>query len=672
MQRACQPSAMCTDRGAIAIRLQRPHVQSRAARAFPRRACAVPRRGPPPLVAASRWAFLLPVLSASRCARTTQWPRHPCAMKRRCVRRTSAETVMPVSAEALADSIWTAAGDLPPYCGTVSSPSANILVVGVSHLDGGESGRAARELIERVEPDVCLVELDQVRFSRLIAVRRGLPWPYAPKRGARYSPPLVAQAVRDFLFVGLGAASSVAGVNEGGGDEFYEAFEAADAAGALVVPGDVAVARALDSVASSLRKGLADPVGQVMAGFTALFLAFGGLASRPQADGALTRSCGITVPAALLANGGARSGPLVRSTLAGAALALTLNLLLTRGVATEGENALRGLGVDAFSEFFLLLIVLSIVAIAMSAFGIAFLRERDEQMVAKLTTALRTMQRLQGDEAPTEKQNVSVVTENGQPLWCRFRKWSLAGHSFGDPSVESRSAAPAPMCADGALGQSCSTDRPRRLTLHSRPSNPPTTWTTLTELAPLPSAPSESSRPWLPLFTVRRPLLENEVRRFSLFEPRFLALFDSLAAAGCAVPGLRFAVVFAPHGAERPVGTRTEKPPLGVEVDVVLEGVGRIVEAMKVEEGVGEDGRRRWRVDVVGTAQVFCTRDCNLFHDELGALWATPRECADHPCPDPLEKAATRPRGKVQAVAVVGLLHVNGIVRGLQQHLEKV
>ncbi|CAE7918924.1 unnamed protein product, partial [Symbiodinium sp. KB8] len=75
---------------------------------------------------------------------------------------------------------------LPPYCGRLQTSKLDVLIIGVAHRDDGTSGEAARRMIKDFEPQICLVELDQQRFSRLLAFRQGLPWPYAPLRGANY------------------------------------------------------------------------------------------------------------------------------------------------------------------------------------------------------------------------------------------------------------------------------------------------------------------------------------------------------------------------------------------------------------------------------------------------------------------------------------------------------
>ncbi|CAJ1338226.1 unnamed protein product, partial [Effrenium voratum] len=177
----------------------------------------------------------------------------------------------------------------------------------------------------------------------------------------------------------------------------------------------------------------------------------------------------------------------------------------------------------------------------------------------------------------------------------------------------------------------------------------------------------------LPLFTVRRPLAEGEVRNFSLFEPRFLRLFDQLKEAGQARNGLRLAVAYAPYGVEQPLGLwcqghlpapllAEELPPLAVQVEVILDSQVRIVEVETIAEGLGEDQRRRWRLQVRGTSELLPTSGCGIFSDELGALWTNGRLDRG------LEPSEAQQRQRV--VAVVGLMHVNSMLQQLQTTLE--
>jgi len=189
----------------------------------------------------------------------------------------------------------------------------------------------------------------------------------------------------------------------------------------------------------------------------------------------------------------------------------------------------------------------------------------------------------------------------------------------------------------------------------------------------------------VPLFTARRTLEDGEVRRLSLFEPRFLRLADSLAASGADTSSFIIAMVHTLHGSERPahvaewstVGESNDSAglSLAVEVDVLLSGTARLARVQAMREAYGEDGRRRWRVSVQGTSQQLCLCDCQVVSDDLGALWvARKRSCRDAPEQHCEHVAGTnqdmnKGQSRLRCVAVVGLLHVNGIVQGLSQQL---
>ena len=89
-----------------------------------------------------------------------------------------------------------------------------------------------------------------------------------------------------------------------------------------MVPGDVAISRALDGFTASIRKGLANPVGQIVAGAFASAAAAGGVTARPEFSSGASRACGVAVPQALAWESGGRTGPLVRSLVVGAGIAV--------------------------------------------------------------------------------------------------------------------------------------------------------------------------------------------------------------------------------------------------------------------------------------------------------------------------------------------------------------
>ncbi|CAJ1366062.1 unnamed protein product, partial [Effrenium voratum] len=287
------------------------------------------------------------------------------------------ERQAPVTAEALE-------GALPPYCGLLRSPDLEVLIVGVAHRDGGVSGDAARRMIAEFQPSVCLVELDQQRFSRLLACRRGLPWPYLPVRGASFQPSPQQKAMREALFSGLELAQSIVGNKDtGGGDEFYEAFLAAESCGALVLPGDVQISRALDGFSKQIRKGFLQPFQQLTAGAAAFTRAVGGFV-RPSSTGQVARVLGVAMPAALVSEGGGRAVPLLRATLIGFLVANFVSLAMGGNGFQDNIEGLRRMDVEGLTDVAIALSGLAFALIGGSAFLVSFLQARDVHMASRL------------------------------------------------------------------------------------------------------------------------------------------------------------------------------------------------------------------------------------------------------------------------------------------------
>lgn len=581
---------------------------------------------------------------------------------------------------------------LPSFCGAVVSPQAEVLIIGVSHSDDGESGRAARRLIELFDPDVCLLELDRQRFSRLVAARRGLPWAYAPQRGAAFLPEPGTAAAREAVFMGLGAASRAAGVPEGsgeedgGGDEFFAAFEAAETLGAFVVLGDLPVSRTLDGAVAAFRRGLGDPVGQLVAGSSTLLRAVGGLVGRPVLpSGRVSWARGVAVPQALAADGGKRAGPLLRSVCVGGAVAAGLRFLInffgsgpiTAGGLEHDRGRIEAIGA---LNIVILALGLALIAMSLSAFALAFLRERDTEMVATLASAIKIVGQRQASEAGGCEVASALSNTFDQHIWCKWRKKSSATDS---PSFRE---------SNGVLVE-LPRSPPRNRKRAMRPLHVPVRAMPFSLPVATSEAESGTRTAWLPIFTAKRPLAEGELRRLSLFEPRFLRLVDALIKAGGRAPDLVLGVVHARHGSERPqqfLGANapgsasvTFEPVLEVEVDALLEGQARVARIERMWEAVGEDGQRRWRLEVRGVGQRVSLHACDLSCDDLGALWVSPAAPAtvfkassaghdkvsdDSAHSDDVKNEQHQPRA-VRGVAVVGLLHVNGVARALQREL---
>jgi len=522
-----------------------------------------------------------------------------------------------------------------------------VLIVGVAHFDGGVSGKAARKMIEDFRPNVCLLELDQQRFSRLLADRRGLPWPYLPVRGSKYQPSPFVRSMREVVFSGLELAQNIVGNKEtSGGEEFYEAFLAAESNGALVVPGDLQISNALDSLVKAIRHGFAQPFQQIVAGANALNRAFGGFA-RPDYTGEFVKAIGIAMPMALAADGGWRALPLARATAVGFISMNLVSFLLGGNGMEQNIEGLQRMDLQGLFDVATALFGLVIAMIIGSAYMLSFLESRDLHMSSRLLQVVDLMQ----------DQEASGLVH------CRWLKSSWAA------------AAPEPN-TDGTQSLS-----PQVLKRASQAAENPPNGSNMAQELQFRQRPLQASPSWLPLFTLRRPLEEDQVRNLSLFEPRFLRLFDQLKEVGQAKAGLRMGVAYAPLGIERPRNlwqneadvpqNPEELPPLAVEVEVILDSKVRVVEVQKIVEAVGEDQRRRWRLEVKGTSEVLTTSSCDIFSDEFGALWANtkPEKPGDVPLTTSTAEAIQTPQA-TRCVAVVGLMHVNSMLEQLQRDLE--
>eukprot|EP00913_Durusdinium_trenchii_P007735 g7264.t1 len=454
-------------------------------------------------------------------------------------------------------------GQLPPYCGLVRSEELEVLIIGVAHFDGGISGQSARKMIQDFRPKLCLVELDQQRFSRLLASRRGLPWPYLPLRGAKYQPSPVVQKMREVLFSGLELAQNI---ETGGGDEFYEAFLAAESQGAIVVPGDLQITNALDSLVQAIRQGFTQPFQHIAAGSTAFFRALGGFI-RPAYGGHAANATGIAMPMALLADGGWRALPLARATAVGFVVVNALSFLIGGRVRNGMETNIEGLqrmDLQGLADVAIALFGLVVALIMGSSYMLSFLESRDLHMAARLLQVADLM----------ENQKVSGLVH------CRWLKSSWAA-TAAEPKPDGTQVLPPEVLAQA--------EQAEQLEQAPQAEGPDVGWNPIRQLE-FRSRPMEAPSFWHPLFTVRRPLSNDEVRNFSLFEPRFLRLFDQLKELGHAKPGLRLAVAHAPLGEEEVLPQKAEElPPLAVEVEVILDPQVRMVEVLKIAEGIGEE-----------------------------------------------------------------------------------
>jgi len=548
---------------------------------------------------------------------------------------------------------------LEAYCGRVSSDVADVLLIGVAHRDGGVSERAARRLIESYQPSLCLVELDQVRFSWLVSSRRSLPQAYVPFRKGQTQPDAAQQAVRQAVVAGLETFSRAAGVSKGGGDEFYSAFEAAEECGALVVPGDLPVARSLEGISATVSAGMISPPKQLTEGFNVFWRALG-LGGRPTFDFGGASAVGVDFISALMSENGGRTGPLLRSAVVGMALVLVLNLAMGGEYMEVFAFLEEGVGQVIYMFASFVFMVFSLLGAA--GFSLAVWRSRDRAMADTMVRAIHIVEKLQSADQLSLKDRAA-------PLWCRWMKWSqtLPGTEATDDSPDALQTVPNDRCGAAML-------KGHGVVPLYLPAKPP----------PL-SPPGEA---WLPVFTAKRPLRSGEHRTLSLFEPRYLALVDHLVSvskksSSSELAGLRLGLVHAQLGSERPCTVREQKrgdeeasdggrdgrPCLGVEVDAVLEERCRVAEVESVIESIGADGRRRCRIRVRGTGECLVTRSCDFFSSENGALWLEKPERSSPESSSNTTSEAASHRTKVRGVAVVGLLHVNGIARYLAREL---
>ena len=215
----------------------------------------------------------------------------------------------------------------------------------------------------------------------------------------------------------------------------------------------------------------------------------------------------------------------------------------------------------------------------------------------------------------------------------------------------------------------------------------------------------------VPLFTLRRPLARGEVRRLSLFEPRWLRLLDQLvgnpqAAAGDGdgaadltvqqrLEGATFGCVFAVNRCYTPRGGGKVPPPSeeeameGVEdggsaglgaatrvADVVVRPYARRVRIVKAEEGIRPvTGARRMVVYIEGEGAL-AIDEASLAPTPGGYLAGRVTECTEEEAFGALKGSSSRwtmttravddgntgAPPPVRVVSVVGLAHANGVL----------
>ncbi|CAE8725744.1 unnamed protein product, partial [Polarella glacialis] len=423
--------------------------------------------------------------------------------------------------------------------------------------------------------------------------------------------------------------------------------------------------------------------------------------ARPIAESRSVRGVGVAVPTALVSDGGGRLMPLARAGFAGTVVASITALLLGGDPTTDTIKGLQRWDAVGILDWLITFLGAVLAMVMCSSFCISFLRSRDEYMVSQLFSLGGLVQRMR--------------QPNKKPAWCKWTKGTWAGVApapcvDGTQELSAETLAIAALARTNAAAVDSNAGTSSRssglfsiLPVRKRPLSLPRSWRNPPpQDPPLPTTTIQTTNTnntttninsdntntpgnWMPLFTVRRPLLEGDARQLSLFEPRFLHLMDELKDAGAVAHGLQLAVVHAPHGTELPTGLlqleqeqqqqqeqlegfrSPPQPPLAVEVDAVLEEEVRIVDVERLWEDMGEDGLRRWRLEIRGTGLTIPTDSCCISSDELGALWVEPGSRAAG-----VSDRKDDPQVRTRCVAVVGLLHVNGIVNGMKRELERL
>ena len=163
----------------------------------------------------------------------------------------------------------------------------------------------------------------------------------------------------------------------------------------------------------------------------------------------------------------------------------------------------------------------------------------------------------------------------------------------------------------------------------------------------------DSSQQSVPIFTLKRPLLENVERNLNLFEPRWLKMIDSLssnseATFGCVQCLNKFYSAIAVNDNE------------GRYADIIFKRKGRIARIKRIEEGRRPSGARRIGVTIEG-CESFVVDDENVSVVKDGYMVSHVNSLSEA-SPKPSESESDR----VTLVIVVGLLHGNGILNILK------
>ena len=152
----------------------------------------------------------------------------------------------------------------------------------------------------------------------------------------------------------------------------------------------------------------------------------------------------------------------------------------------------------------------------------------------------------------------------------------------------------------------------------------------------------------IPIFTLKRPLLEGIERNLNLFEPRWLKMIDSLSSEaeakfGCVQCLNKFYSAVAVNGNE------------GRYADIIFKRKGRIAKIKRIAEGKRPSGARRIGVTIEG-CESFVVNEENVSVREEDGYMVSQANSLSERSPKPPDT------DRVTLVIVVGLLHGNGIL----------
>ncbi|KAK3289613.1 hypothetical protein CYMTET_2965 [Cymbomonas tetramitiformis] len=195
---------------------------------------------------------------------------------------------------------------------------------------------------------------------------------------------------------------------------------------------------------------------------------------------------------------------------------------------------------------------------------------------------------------------------------------------------------------------------------------------------------NEGGHQGIPLFTLKRPLEEGEVRTLNLFEPRWLRLLDSLKEAnGGSMEGAEFVTFVAPNRIYMPTSEIQETADVAADAgqlrlcDQVVHNQGRRVRIVRADEGKRQvTNRRIVRIWIEGCGIVKLRSGASSLHVHPGGYLLA--DLVDEPLvarTGMLDVETHNPCADgeddcIRCLCVVGLAHCNGVVRRLVNVLD--